>query len=785
MNSGALPRVLISALLVLFCWSGTGCSMDPEARKQRLLAAGNKYFDQGKYTEASIIYRRAIQQDRRFGEAYYRLGLTYLKLGQPQQAAAALRRAVELQPKNADAYEQLIDLYLAAYLANPDQQKALLAELQNYVAQLEQQVPGSAAVRQARGIVALAQKDYQTAIVELKAAVEQDPANVKAQVALAEALVASGQWPEAESRARQFIQQHPDQPLMYDFLYLQYVLRRQYDQAEAILRQKCASNPKELAYRLQLVRHYWATGSQDQARSELETLLQQHQQFPGVFQAASEFYARLGRYDEALQVLDRGIQTQPKQSAELRRAKAEVLAAAGRTAEAEQLLAQLLRENSEDWLALAIRGALRLKQGTTQQDWASARADLERAVAHLGDNPFVHHNLAEAYRLTGRWEDAIREYQEVVRLAPGYLPARYGLALAYLARQDYGRALATTEEILKANPQDLRASLLRAQALIRSGNTDQAAALLEQAVKQHPEAREPALQLALVRLQQKRLDEAEKIFRQLAQAPNPDPRSILGLAEVASSKGHVDQALALLQKQAEAQPDNPIYRLALARQLASAGKVKEAIREYEAIVGQQPDNVAARMELGILYARQRDWSSAEKHLQRAAQLAPKNPEPLVSLAMVAEQRKDWAQARNYYEKVLAIQPDHTVALNNLAYLLAERSEQLERAQSLAEQARSRAPKDPRIADTLAWVYIKRNLVDDAIRILQDVVRQYPNVAAWRYHLGLAFYQKGDRERARQELRRALESNPSPEEKAEIEKLLRELGAQPGARVGSR
>ncbi|MBC7294033.1 MAG: tetratricopeptide repeat protein, partial [Thermoleophilia bacterium] len=245
-----LRRTTISITLALYLSATVGCSTDPEARKQRLLAAGNKYFEQGKYTEASIIYRRAIQQDRRFGEAYYRLGLTYLKLGQPQQAAGAFRRAIELQPGNADAYGQLIDLYLAAYLANPEEQKPLLTELQTYVAQLEQHVPGSVAAHRARGFVALAQKDYQTAIAELKVAVEREPDDVKAQVGLAEALAASGQWAEAESRARQFIQQHPDQAPMYDFLYLQYVLRQQYDQAEAILQQKCANNPKELAYRM-------------------------------------------------------------------------------------------------------------------------------------------------------------------------------------------------------------------------------------------------------------------------------------------------------------------------------------------------------------------------------------------------------------------------------------------------------------------------------------------------------------------------------------------------------
>ena len=52
-----------------------GCNRDPEAAKQKLVETGNRYFENGKFKEASIIYRRAIQKDRRYGEAYYRLGL--------------------------------------------------------------------------------------------------------------------------------------------------------------------------------------------------------------------------------------------------------------------------------------------------------------------------------------------------------------------------------------------------------------------------------------------------------------------------------------------------------------------------------------------------------------------------------------------------------------------------------------------------------------------------------------------------------------------------------------
>src|SRR5437762_8989489 len=82
---------------VLLIAAGISCSRDPNTVKADILRNGNKYFDRGKYKEASIMYRTALQKDAKYGEAYYRWALVDLKLAQPISAVQNLRRAVELQ----------------------------------------------------------------------------------------------------------------------------------------------------------------------------------------------------------------------------------------------------------------------------------------------------------------------------------------------------------------------------------------------------------------------------------------------------------------------------------------------------------------------------------------------------------------------------------------------------------------------------------------------------------------------------------------------------------------
>src|SRR5579862_1686583 len=116
---------LVASLLLLTL---AACTRDPKVRAQRLLENGNKYFALEKFKEASIMYRRALQQDRKFGEAYYRLGLTSLKLSSYGDAAKMLRYAVELQPENSDAATKLADLYILAGSEDPQGTKQLVGE---------------------------------------------------------------------------------------------------------------------------------------------------------------------------------------------------------------------------------------------------------------------------------------------------------------------------------------------------------------------------------------------------------------------------------------------------------------------------------------------------------------------------------------------------------------------------------------------------------------------------------------------------------------------------------
>jgi tetratricopeptide (TPR) repeat protein len=148
---------------------------------------------------------------------------------------------------------------------------------------------------------------------------------------------------------------------------------------------------------------------------------------------------------------------------------------------------------------------------------------------------------------------------------------------------------------------------------------------------------------------------------------------------------------------------------------------------------------------------------------------------LGSLAQVLDAAGRWSEAKQVYEVVIKLDPTNGVALNNLAFLLTEHGGDLDDALTKAQRAKQLLPNLSEVSDTLGWIYLKKNLTDNAIDIFQDLVNKVPAQAVFRYHLGMAYSQKGDKTRALKELQDALKYNPTKADRDKIQQLITRLG----------
>ena len=253
------------------------------------------------------------------------------------------------------------------------------------------------------------------------------------------------------------------------------------------------------------------------------------------------------------------------------------------------------------------------------------------------------------------------------------------------------------------------------------------------------------------------------------------------MVETEMAQNHPDQAMQLLQTESAKAPNRMDLLLALGNTAVRAGKFDLAISYFEKVAASLQKGSKAQgdiyLRIGETYRRKGDLTNSIVALQKAREILPENGVVLSTLALVLDAAGRWSEARQVYEVVIKLDPNNGVALNNLAFLLTEHGGDLDDALTKAQRAKQLLPDLSEVSDTLGWIYLKKNLTDNAIDIFKDLVTKVPAQAVFRYHLGMAYSQKGDKTRALKELQDALKYNPTKADRDKIQQLITRLGSR--------
>jgi tetratricopeptide (TPR) repeat protein len=285
---------------------------------------------------------------------------------------------------------------------------------------------------------------------------------------------------------------------------------------------------------------------------------------------------------------------------------------------------------------------------------------------------------------------------------------------------------------------------------------------------------EARYQVAYLDFVDKNYKAAGEEFGKLNQEFPKDHRGLVGVTETLAAEKRMPDAIKEVEKVIQVEPDRRDLKLYLADFQVRAEEYDAAIAVFQGLLDKDPKNADLLFRLAETYRRKGDLNMAIEKFRASSQAAPNEVRPLLQLALLMDGTGRQEQSTPIYEQVLKIQPDNPVALNNLAYLKAEKGIDLDQAQTMAQRARQRAPNSAEIADTLGWIYIKRNLSEEAVRVFQDLVAKDPKNPKFHYHYGMALYEKGDKPSTKRELLMALDDKPSKDDEAKIRDLLAKL-----------
>jgi tetratricopeptide (TPR) repeat protein len=321
-----------------------------------------------------------------------------------------------------------------------------------------------------------------------------------------------------------------------------------------------------------------------------------------------------------------------------------------------------------------LAGAAALGVASVQRtlDYRTELAIWTDNVAKCPGNARAHGNLGRAYLLLGRWEEAIAECREELRLDPNYYgDGRVNLAHALTELGRPAEALPYYEEGLRIRPDGFDVHNNYGIALAALGRWADAVAQYQEALRLQPDFAEAHNNLANALVKLGRLDEA---FSHYAAALRLQP----DLAGAEINWGHTlvetgrgSEALPHFEKALLINPGLADAHEGMANGLAATGRPAEAIERYETALRLQPDRAAAHFGLGNVLASQEQFARAIEHYESAVRLQPGLAPAQHNLAAALMRLNRPAEALPYYEATVRLLPGSADAHHELSLVLGE------------------------------------------------------------------------------------------------------------------
>jgi tetratricopeptide (TPR) repeat protein len=183
---------------------------------------------------------------------------------------------------------------------------------------------------------------------------------------------------------------------------------------------------------------------------------------------------------------------------------------------------------------------------------------------------------------------------------------------------------------------------------------------------------------------------------------------------------------------------------------------QSSIDAYQKALALSPDNVAFFGALGRAYLQIDNMDKAEEYYARLIAKDSLSYDGHVSLGFIYLKKNDPDRAIYHYEMAVLAQPDDATSLGTLASLYEKKGNEEKRVEYL-RRASEVAPENYKFKVQLGSAYMKKKEFENAIPIFEELIKQFPDEAAYHQNLGLVLSQMPDRRaQAPAELERTLE-----------------------------
>jgi tetratricopeptide (TPR) repeat protein len=391
-------------------------------------------------------------------------------------------------------------------------------------------------------------------------------------------------------------------------------------------------------------------------------------------------------------------------------------------------------------------------------------------AAWLAFGPIVDRGAASAdtlvalARLAGAADNFDAARGILAGLPAGVAPAAASQAARLRAQLaaaagDSAAALAAAAEAARLDPEE--GSFAVAETLAALDRAEEAHAELERLQAAEATSTEAERRLALLALGGGDFAEAQQRFGARLQRSQSPAEALFYLGVIAERRGNADLALQSYTRLAEAGA-GLLPRARAASLLLARGERDKGLALLDDFA---KDNRDVAIDVAVaraqLLADAGDFDAALASLTAALKRHPEHPNLEYQRAMLLERAGRTRESVRAFDTLLKRRPDDATLLNALGYTLADRRQQLPRAEQLIRRAVAARPDNAAFLDSLAWVLYRRGDARSAVPLLERAWRlsQEAEIAA---HWGEVLWATGAQSEARTVWARALARSPDSE-----------------------
>jgi putative PEP-CTERM system TPR-repeat lipoprotein len=365
--------------------------------------------------------------------------------------------------------------------------------------------------------------------------------------------------------------------------------------------------------------------------------------------------------------------------------------------------------------------------------------------------------LAKAYALLGKMDQAEKEFQKVLRQNPSRDDAILGLAALFNADKKPDEGFKLGKQYLDKHPGSVEGLEILGVSRAVNKNFDDAETFLLQALKADPSRSKTKIELAAVYMSTGKVNNARGLLEEVGRSDAKNTRALYMLAALEKGAGNPDKALELYNRIREINRTETLAAYKSGLIYIEKGDLDKAAKLADDLTTNSPHHAEGLRLKGLVSYHRKNYTEAITYLQNSLKIVP-NLEGYYFLGLCFFNRGELESALNQFRKILDNAPESRQArlMTGLTLLTQKRTDD---AITEIKKVLQMDDADAVAHNLLGNAYMAKGMFEDGMREFNRATRLDPKIVDAYLKKGFYYFSRGKISEGETELATAVKAAP--------------------------